>query len=275
VGTADELIDRIINSSRIPGQWRRRDIQRELRSHIEEFVVAAREAGRDQDEIERLVLANFGDPGQIARGFAWVYRHERRRLRALALALSTVLIASCLAAAVLATQAGLAFGFGTPITEVLASRHTVIEALDILASVVAYLGVTSLENLFERHRFQMAALVLAAILTLLVVSCAAVGLHITFPLFGLVNGVFFRAVQLFVSARLARVGIVVVCFSLAGLVSALLWSPPSSVAIAATCTSWLVLGAGYQLMTHLAPRVDAAVLNGLERIHGALKGEIT
>jgi hypothetical protein len=55
---------------------------------------------------------------------------------------------------------------------------------------------------------------------------------------------------------------------LAGLVSAALWSAPSSVACAATCASWLALGAGYQLMAHLAGRVDAALLNGLERIHG-------
>ncbi len=59
------------------------------------------------------MLANFGDPGQIAQGFAWVYRHERRRLRAFAYTLSTVLLASCLLAAILAMQAGLAFGFGT------------------------------------------------------------------------------------------------------------------------------------------------------------------
>jgi hypothetical protein len=266
VRAADELIDCIVNSSHIPSVRRRREIQRELRSHIEDFVVAAREAGRNQDEIEKLVLANFGDPGQIAQGFAWVYRHERRRLRAFAFTLSTVLLASGLSAAILALQAGLAFGFGTPIMKVLASRHTVIEALDILTSVAAYLGVISLENLFNSHRFQKAVFLLTAILTVLMVSCATAGLHISFLIFGLVNGVFSRAVQLFVTPKVARAGIVVACFSLAGLVSALLRSPVSQVAPAATCASWLAMGAGYQLMTHLAARVDAALLNGLQRI---------
>jgi hypothetical protein len=266
VRAADELIDCIVNSSHIPSAKRRGEIQRELRSHIEDFVEAAREAGCGQDEIERLVLANFGEPRQIAQGFAWVYRHERRRLRAFAFTLSTVLLASCLSAAILAMQAGLAFGFGAPIMKVLASRHTVIEALDILASVVVYLGVLSLENLFESHRFQKAACLLTVMLTVLMVSCAATGLHISFLFFGLVNGVFFRAVQLFITPKIARVGIVVVCFSLAGLVSALLRSPVSHVAPAATCASWLAMGAGYQLMTHLAARVDAALLNGLQRI---------
>ena len=262
---ADELIDCIVNSSEIPS-GKRREIQRELRSHIEDFVAAAREAGRGQDEIEKLVLANFGDPGQIAQGFAWVYRHERRRLRAFAFMLSTALLASCLSAAILAMQAGLALSFGMPIMQVLASRHTVIEALDILASVAAYLAVTSLENLFEAHRFQKAAFLLAGIVTVLMVSCAATGLQISFLLFGLVNGVFFRAVQLFVGPKAARVGIVVVCFPLAGLVMALLRSPVSPVALAATCVSWLVMGAGYQLMTHLAARVDAALFKGLQRM---------
>jgi hypothetical protein len=126
--------------------------------------------------------------------------------------------------------------------------------------------VTSLENLFKSHQFQKAAFLLAVIVTILMASCAAAGLHTTFLVFGLVNAVFFRAIQLFVTPKVARVGIVVVCFSLAGLVSALLRSPVSQVALATTCASWLVMGAGYQLMTHLAPRVDAALLSGLQRI---------
>src|ERR1700685_209393 len=126
---SDELIDSIVNSSQIPGM-RRHEIQRELRCHIEDFVLAAREAGRAPEEIEQLVLANFGDPRQIAQGFAWVYRHERRTLRVFSYTLSTVLLASSLLAAILTMQTGLALGFGTSVMKVLASRHTVIEALD-------------------------------------------------------------------------------------------------------------------------------------------------
>jgi hypothetical protein len=263
---ADKLIDSIVNSARFPSGMRRRDIERELRCHIEDFIVAAREAGCGPDEIEKRVLLNFGDPGQIAQGFVWVYRHERRRLRVFAYTLSTVLLARSLLAAILAMQAGLAFGFGTSIARVLASRHTVIEALDILASVAVYLGVTSLENVFESLQFQKATLLLTVIVTVLMVSCAAAGLHTTFLFYGLVTGAFFRAVQRFVTPKVARAGIVAVCFPLAGLVFALQRSPVSHVAVAATCASWLAMGAGYQLMTHLAARVDAALVNGLERI---------
>ena len=263
---AEQLIDGIVNSSRLPAEKRRREIERELRAHIEDFVAAAREAGREPDEIEQLVLANFGDSGQIARGFAWVYRHERRRLRVLAYMLSTLLLASALLAAILAAQAGLAFGFGASIMNVLVSRHTVIEALDIVASVAAYLGVTALESLFETRPFQKAAVLLAAMVSILMVSCSAAGLHAPFLMFGLVNGIFCRAVHLLAAPKLARVGIIVVCFPLVGLVLALLRPPVSQVALGATCVSWLVMGVGYQLMTELAARVDAALLNGLQRI---------
>jgi hypothetical protein len=160
-------------------------------------------------------------------------------------------------------QSGLALSFGTPITKVLASRHTMIEALDIVASVAAYLGLTSLETFFDRYRFQKAAVLLTAILTILLVSCAAVGLHASFLSFGLVTGVFFRAVKLFVTRKAARVAIVVVCFPLAGIALALLRSPASQVALATTCVSWLFMGVGYQVMTDLAARVDAALLSGL------------
>ncbi len=266
MNAADKLIDRIVNSSRLPSHHRRSEIQRELRAHIEDFVLAAREAGRGEDEIQQMMLAHFGDPGQVAQGFAWVYRHERRRLRTLVFTISTVLLAGSLLAAILTMQAGVAFSLGTPIVRVLASRHTAIEALDILAAVAVYLGVTSLENLFGSHPFQKAALLLTLLLTVLIASCAAAGLHAPYLIYGLVTGIFFRAVQRFVTPKVVQIGIVLVCFSLAGLVSALQWSHGSTVALATTCTSWLAIGAGYHVMTRLAARVDAALLNGLQRI---------
>jgi hypothetical protein len=46
----------------------------------------------------------------------------------------------------------------------------------------------------------------------------------------------------------------------------LLRSPVSQIALATTCLSWLFMGVGYQLMTDLAAHVDAALLNGFQRI---------
>ena len=262
---AEELIACIANCSQIPPA-RRRAIQRELGSHVEDFITASREAGCDEGEIEKLVQSRFGDPAQIALGFARVYRHERRMFQVIAYALSTLCLAGALWAVILALQAGMAFGVGTPIMDVLASRHAVIEGFDIVASIAAYLGLTSFESLFETRQFQKAVLLLSLIVAGLILSCGAVGWHSAFLLYGLINGVFFRALQLFVASKAARVGLVVVCFALAGVVSALLRSPGSQLALATTCASWLVMGAGYQLVSHLAVRVDAALFNGLQRI---------
>jgi len=69
-----------------------------------------------------------------------------------------------------------------------------------------------------------------------------------------------------VAPKGARFGTVALCFPLAGLALTLQRLPVSQVAPAAVCASWFVMGAGYQLMTHLAARVDAALLRSLERI---------
>jgi hypothetical protein len=273
--TTEELIESVVNSSKIPSSVRRREIERELRSHIEDFVMAARESGRDQGEIEDLVRAHFGDPRDIANGFAWVYRHERRRLRAIAFALSTLFLAVSLFVAILATQAGLAMVSGTPMIKVLASRHTAIEGLDILVSVVAYLGFISLETFFKSRQFQKAASLLILIDAVLMVLASAAGLRANVLLFGLVNALFLRALQSFVTAKVARVSIVVVCFPLAGLVLMLQRMPVSQARVVATCASWLAMGIGYQLMTDYAGRADAALSNGLSRFQAAFsKGEI-
>src|SRR5579872_3644637 len=97
----DELIEQIANSSQTPGK-RRQEIQRELRTHMEDFITAAREAGRDDDEIEKLVVGSFGDPAEIARGFAWVYRRERAMVRVGVFLLSSLTVTSLMLSAILA-----------------------------------------------------------------------------------------------------------------------------------------------------------------------------
>jgi hypothetical protein len=266
VPTAQQLIERIADCPQLPPGRRRREIQRELRSHVEEFVQSQRTAGREPQEIERLLQARFGDVEQIARGFAWVYRHERRRLRLLIFALSSLLLASALVAMVLVTQAGLALGAGRSVTAVVASAHTVIEVLDILAAVCVYLGLSALEHRFERRGFAKAALLLGLAVAVAVLLREAAGWHIRVPLVGFASGAFFRAVQLFVAPRLARVGIVLLCFPLVGLLWLPLGSSASLGAVLATYSSWVVLGTGYLLMPQLAARLDAALLHGLERI---------
>jgi hypothetical protein len=264
---ADEVIRNIVNSSQIPSGKRRQEILRELRAHVEDVMLAAREAGHGDDEIQRLVLADFGDPDQIARDFAWVYRHERAILRLSAFLVSTLAVASLLSAGILAMQAAVAIGFGRPLLKVIASRHTVIEALDILFTVATYMGFLSLEKLFDRHRFQKAIALITLAFAVAVAGCAAVNVHAPFLIFGFVNGVFFRSIRQLLKRRMARTVIAVAGFALAGLVLFQLRSSGFQYAVA---LSWLVMGAGYQLMADLSPRVDAVLFDGLQQNQGTL-----
>src|SRR5215471_5258998 len=127
---AERWIDEIMAASRIPFARRRREVLRELRAHVEDFVSAGRQSGRSEDEIERLLVERFGDPRQIARQFAWVYRRERAALHLGGFLISTVLVSLAVTAAVISLQVWMLFNW----------RHTTIVAFDILASVAAYLG---------------------------------------------------------------------------------------------------------------------------------------
>lgn len=263
---ADELIRDIVGSSQIPSEKRRQAVLRELRSHVEDLILAAREAGHSDDDVRKLVLASFGDPAEIARAFAWVYRRERAMLRIAVFVLSTLTAAVLLSVGIIAMQTGIALGFGTPVLRVLASRHTIIEALDILSTVAAYVGFISLERLFDRHRFSRALGSLALGFAFAAATCSAAHGHVTFLAFGFVNGVFLRTIQVFMKNRTARNGLALAWFAVVGLIS--FQAHPSALhyALVVNCASWLVMGAGYQLMAGLSARIDNTVSSGLQRI---------
>src|SRR5215813_6044575 len=101
---AERLIDEIMAASRIPLARRRREVLRELRAHVEDFVNAGRQSGRGEEEIEHLLVERFGDPQQIAGQFAWVYRRERAALQLGTFLISTVVVSALICAATFAMQ---------------------------------------------------------------------------------------------------------------------------------------------------------------------------
>jgi len=262
---ADELIEEVLNSAQVPSGKRRREIQRELRAHIEDFITAAREAGRGEDEIERMVAASFGHPAQIAGGFAWVYRRERAIVRIGVFLLSSLVVTSLMLSAILVLQAGMALGFGTSVLKVLTSPHTAIEALDILFTVTTYAGLVALEELFKENSFFKALGLLVLGFAVVKGVCAAAHFRAPFLVFGTVNGTFFRAIQVFVKSGMARTGMVVAGVALFSLSSFKIM--PSHVQYALTaCASWLAMGAAYRTMPDAVARMDAALCHRLQRI---------
>lgn len=247
--SAERLIGEIVAASRIPSRRRRAEIARELRAHVEDLVSAQQQNGCAEDEVERLLLERFGDPREVARQFAWVYRHERAVLLLGAFLISTILVSLLISTATIATQSAVAVTLGAPISGTLASRHTAIEALDILATAAAYIGLISLGKSFGRSLGAIAAIAAAFF-----VIFTASGLPSWFLVFGLLNGAMLRGVQIAIPHPTAQIAAGPACFAALGLV----FFHPSSTAAWPTAASWLIMGTAYYLMTHLAARVQRA-----------------
>jgi len=263
---ADELVDRIVNGSQIPSGKRRQQIQRELRCHIEDFVLAARADGRDDEEIAKMAVANFGDPAEIAEAFAWVYRRERTVAHACVFVLSSLAVTGMMLAGVLGVQAGIAFGLGTPVLNVLAGWHTAIEALDILCTVTTYAGLVSLERLFESNRSLKALGSLAVAFAVLMGICVTLDFHAPFLVFGVANGAFFRTIQMLIKSELTRTGIIAAGIALVGFISFERMPFRYEYALAVTCVSWVVMGAAYRQMPDAVARMEAALDRCWQRI---------
>ena len=245
------LIDQIVAKARIPSKRRRREVVRELQTHLEDFADARRQSGHSEKEIELLLLERFGDPAQIARQFAWVYRRERMVLHFGGFLLSTILVSFLITVTAIPLQVGILAGFGVPAGIIFDSRHMAAVAFDILTSAGAYLGLLSLER-FVRQPLTVLAVVVAVLLGIFV----AAGLRPQCILFGFMNGALLRGIELGVRHPALRLAAALVCF---GLLGAVFFHPPSS-ALVATSASWLVMGSAYHLMTRIAVRVDQALL---------------
>jgi hypothetical protein len=253
--TIDRFIEEVVSSCQIPSARRRKEVFRELNAHVDDFILRSRGAGHTEEETQRLVLASFGDPREIAAQFAWVYRKERAILHILVFLLSTVTVASSVAAVVMLMRAGIAIGLGVPLVQMFSIHHTTIQVMDIFSTVAVYLGLTSFEKFFKQRSLPKATALLAAVSAILIGMLTMAGAHWQFLLFGLVSGVFLRTIQEVLKHEGARVGVVITCFGLIGLLS---FRP-------VTVASWLVTGLGYQAMTHLAGRVDRALFNGIQQ----------
>ena len=250
----DQLIDEIVRSAQIPSESRRREVLRELQAHIEDFLLCARREGHSEEEAERLALASFGDPRQIALQFGWVYRKQRAAMRVAVFVISTLVVAVAIAGMVMSLQAGLALGLGVSLPRTFLARHTMIEAADILASAAAYLGLLSLEKGFAGRTFARAAAALSAVFAVATVLFRMAGAPWLIPVFGLVIGLFLHTAQRLLKSPAVRSGVVLASFGMFGVI---LFGPASA-------ASWLAMGAGYLAMTHLAARVDGALFRKLQ-----------
>lgn len=122
MGDVDRIVERILARARIPGVARRREIERELRDHLEDLA----EVG----------LERFGNPDAIGDALARVYAPAR--LLAHVARSGTLTIASSLAAAVIITSVQVVLTIGTSASLGATLRHVSSETAGIVAVASGY-----------------------------------------------------------------------------------------------------------------------------------------
>lgn len=73
----DAIVRRVILRSDFLDAEQRREIERELRAHVEDIVEEAHTQGYDEATIAQIVEARFGRPQEVAAAFRTVYARER------------------------------------------------------------------------------------------------------------------------------------------------------------------------------------------------------
>jgi hypothetical protein len=205
MNTKDALIHKILRSSKIGG-FARTEVEAELASHVEDIIEEARAAGRDDREIEQLVLARFGNPDEIGRQFARLYRTKWRLVRiAEFLALGAAALGLVLAFAA-GAQALLAVWLRLPASSVLSRGHARTEIGFFAGLALGYLALHFSARFFQTSVKFRSALLIAAVFCL-----TGAVLQAVIPPQGVVLGlglgcaVLLRAVEALFRGKLVRV----------------------------------------------------------------------
>jgi len=166
--SSDNLVRQIISKSGITGAARR-ELARELASHIEDAVDELCASGHDEVSVQEIVSQRFGDPQEIARALAETYRTER-------IAAYTGIVAALLAASLVAVgamistvQLFVAIWSGTAFSA--AFRGMRWELFGFLCLTWGYVGIDLGERLFRNR------LVPAVTVNVLLFLPAALGFH--------------------------------------------------------------------------------------------------
>ena len=190
----DDLIRRIVSQSGIMTPRGRRDLQRELRAHLEDAIEEARSQGYDEANIPRIICDRFGDPDEIAHEFALAHRVERRAISMVYSVAWLGLSMLTVAGLILALQLAVAVCSGMSPSN--AFSHLREEMISFGSLALGYMGLYLEERLFQNRRFIKAFAVNSALFTFLF-TLTFFAMHLTAltPVLAFVSGVAVRALQ--------------------------------------------------------------------------------
>jgi uncharacterized protein (UPF0335 family) len=142
----DHLVSRVIMLAKLPSYKHRREVEKELRAHLDDLAEDAKSQGYDDKASERIVRMRFGEPEEIAAAFATVYAAERLARRILH---STLLMTASIVAVVVvvATVQSIA-AICTASSVVLTLRELHRECFGFCAIAAGYCSLYAGERLF-------------------------------------------------------------------------------------------------------------------------------
>jgi hypothetical protein len=152
----DEIIRRVISRSRIPTATRQREVERELRCHMEDTEEELRLLGHTDERIRELIAAQFGDSSEVASAFFEAYKPDRVALYSIywfALALASL---AAVTAVFLVVEALAAIGVGDVVN--LTSADLRSGVIGLTALTWGYCGLFVGEKVFRRNSLLKSAL---------------------------------------------------------------------------------------------------------------------
>lgn len=142
----DRTLSRVILLAKLPGNKRRREVEKELRAHLDDLANEARSYGYDEQTTARIVKMRFGEPEEVAAAFASVYTPERLARR---IVQSFILVTASIMAVVVVigtVQSVMAICTGGSIVSTLRSLHW--EVFGFVAIVAGYCSLYAGERFF-------------------------------------------------------------------------------------------------------------------------------
>lgn len=164
------VIQHIVALAKLPGARCRREIERELRDHLEDLDEEARSRGHNKVMVERIAAIHLGDPREIAAAFASVYAFERWMRRAVACAILLFASFAAVSLAVGIVQSTAALWIGTQFPDV--SNGLCWEILGVVAIALGYCSAYVGQRLFPTSFAR------AVSLSLILTICVAAGLFL-------------------------------------------------------------------------------------------------
>jgi hypothetical protein len=258
----DILVRDIVNASGIVGRRARREVERELQSHVEEIVEDARAAGHSDQEIERIVRTRFGNPEEIAGGFARVYRPERTLVRIAEFTLLAAVSLTIILAFAYAVEVFLALGMGRPAAGVVSSAHLRTEVGFFAGLALGYLSLFFSSRIFTKYSLLKSILLSAAVFV-----AVCVGLQYWAPpqgivlILGFASALIVRIVELLCSRSITRLAGVAAALSLVAMLAPSCLKPTNHpgilIAVAVLC---LGISISCQFMITLARLFERRIL---------------